>query len=112
MWTGVRNFLRPQSKQANLMLTVAFAARLKSYGVTVNACHPGDVNSRLSNDLGFGGQTTPDEGADTAVWLATDPMGQRETGKYFEQRRAVRCRFGEDTAAAEALYELCLAYYA
>ena len=99
-----------QSKQADRMLTVAFAERLKLYDVTVNACHPGDVNSRLSNDLGFGGHATPDEGAETAVWLATDPGGQRETGKYFEQRRAVRCRFGEDTSAVEALYEACLAY--
>lgn len=99
-----------QSKQANRMLTAACATRLKPYGVTVNACHPGDVNSRLSNDLGFGGQATPDEGADTPVWLATDPVGQRETGKYFEERRAVRCRFGEDTAAVEALFEACLAY--
>jgi NAD(P)-dependent dehydrogenase (short-subunit alcohol dehydrogenase family) len=99
-----------QSKQANRMLTVAFAARLKQYGVTVNACHPGDVNSRLSNDLGFGGHTTPDEGAETPVWLATAPVGQRETGKYFEQRRETRCHFGEDTAAVEALYEACLSY--
>jgi NAD(P)-dependent dehydrogenase (short-subunit alcohol dehydrogenase family) len=99
-----------QSKQANRMLTVAFATRLASYGITVNACHPGDVNSRLSNDLGFGGQTSPDEGADTPVRLATDPMGQRETSKYFEQRRAVRCRFSEDTTAVEALYEACRAY--
>ena len=99
-----------QSKQADRMLTVAFAARLKPYGVTVNACHPGDVNSRLSNDLGFGGQTAPDDGADTPVWLATDPVGQHATGQYFEQRRATRCRFGEDTAAVEALYEACLAY--
>lgn len=98
-----------QSKQADRMLTVAFAARLKSYSVTVNACHPGDVNSQLSNDLGFGGLATPDEGADTPFWLATDPVGQNVTGKYFEQRRAVRCRFGEDTAAVEALYEACLA---
>jgi NAD(P)-dependent dehydrogenase (short-subunit alcohol dehydrogenase family) len=99
-----------QSKQANRMLTVAFATRLAPYGITVNACHPGDVNSRLSNDLGFGGQTTPDDAADTAVWLATDPAEQHETGKYFDQRHAVRCRFGEDTAAVEALYEACLAY--
>jgi NAD(P)-dependent dehydrogenase (short-subunit alcohol dehydrogenase family) len=99
-----------QSKQANRMLTVAWAARLKDSGVTVNACHPGDVNSRLSNDLGFGGQTSPDAGADTAVWLATDPVVQGETGKYFEQRRAVRCRFGEDQSAVEALFEACLAY--
>jgi NAD(P)-dependent dehydrogenase (short-subunit alcohol dehydrogenase family) len=99
-----------QSKQANRMLTVAFAQRLKPYGITVNACHPGDVNSRLSNDLGFGGHTSPDEGADTPVWLATDPVGQRETGKYYEQRQAVRCRFGEDIAAVEALYAACLTY--
>jgi NAD(P)-dependent dehydrogenase (short-subunit alcohol dehydrogenase family) len=99
-----------QSKQADRMLTVAFAARLKPHGVTVNACHPGDVNSRLSNDLGFGGQTPPDDGADTPVWLATDLVGQRETGKYFEQRRATRCRFGEDMVAVEALYDACLAY--
>jgi NAD(P)-dependent dehydrogenase (short-subunit alcohol dehydrogenase family) len=99
-----------QSKQANRMLTVAFAQRLKPYTITVNACHPGDVNSRLSNDLGFGGHTSPDDGADTPVWLATDPVGQRETGKFFEQRHAVRCRFGEDTAAVEALYAACLTY--
>ena len=99
-----------QSKQANRMLAVAWATRLKEAGITVNACHPGDVNSQLSNDLGFGGQTSPDAGADTAVWLATDPVGERETGKYFEQRRAVRCRFGEDRAAVEALYEACLTY--
>jgi NAD(P)-dependent dehydrogenase (short-subunit alcohol dehydrogenase family) len=99
-----------QSKQANRMLAVAFAQRLKPYGITVNACHPGDVNSRLSNDLGFGGHTSPDDGADTPVWLATDPVGQRETGKYYEQRQAVRCRFGEDIAAVEALYAACLTY--
>ncbi len=29
-----------QSKQANRMLTVAFARRLREHGVTVNACHP------------------------------------------------------------------------
>jgi NAD(P)-dependent dehydrogenase (short-subunit alcohol dehydrogenase family) len=99
-----------QSKQANRMLTGAFAERLKPFGVTVNACHPGDVNSRLSNDLGFGGSTSPDEGADTPVWLATDPIGLAETGKYFDRRHAVRCPFVEDRVAVEALYAACLAY--
>ncbi len=99
-----------QSKQANRMLTVAFAERLKSNGVTVNACHPGDVNSRLSNNLGFGGHESPDEGADTPVWLATDPVGQAQTGKYFEHRQPVADRFVHDRAAIEALYQACLAY--
>lgn len=99
-----------QSKQANRMLTVAFAERLRLYGVSVNACHPGDVNSRLSNNLGFGGHESPDEGARTPVWLATSPVGQQETGKYFEHMREVRCRFGEDKQAVEELYEACLYY--
>jgi len=47
-----------QSKQANRMLTVAFADRLKDTGVTVNACHPGDVASSLSRSLGFGSEVT------------------------------------------------------
>ena len=61
-----------QSKQANRMLTVAFARRVGEHGVSVNACHPGDVNSSLSNNLGFGGHESPREGARTPAWLATD----------------------------------------
>lgn len=99
-----------QSKQANRMLTVAFAERLRPYQISVNACHPGDVNSQLSNDLGFGGHESPDNGARTPVWLATDPIGQRETGKYFEHLRPAQCRFGEDKEAVEALYLACLSY--
>jgi hypothetical protein len=76
----------------------------------VNACHPGDVNSTLSNNLGFGGTETPEQGARTPVWLATDPTGQEETGKYFEHMRKARCRFGEDKTAVERLYEVCLSY--
>jgi len=99
-----------QSKQADRMLTVAFADRLREHGISVNACHPGDVNSGLSNDLGFGGHESPGEGARTPVWLATDAIGQRETGKYFEHMQMRRCRFGEDREKVEALYKACLAY--
>jgi NAD(P)-dependent dehydrogenase (short-subunit alcohol dehydrogenase family) len=99
-----------QSKQANRMLTVAFAERFREHGVTVNACHPGDVNSRLSNDLGFGGHETSQQGARTPAWLATEAIGQRETGKYFEHMQVRRCRFGENSEAVNALYEACMAY--
>ena len=99
-----------QSKQANRMLTVAFAERLASEGVTVNACHPGDVNSVLSNNLGFGGHETPDEGARTPVWLATSEVGESKTGRYFEHGREVVCRFGQDRSAVEALYCACSRY--
>ena len=99
-----------QSKQANRMLTVAFAQRLKADNITVNACHPGDVNSKLSNDLGFGGSDSPEAAARTPVWLATDPAGQEYTGKYFDNLRPVRDRFAEDQAAIERLFQACLEY--
>jgi NAD(P)-dependent dehydrogenase (short-subunit alcohol dehydrogenase family) len=99
-----------QSKQANRMLTAAFAEQFSLYQVTVNSCHPGDVNSQLSNDLGFGGSESPDAGARTPVWLATEPGLALETGKYFEHMRESRDRFTADKAAVEALYEVCSQY--
>lgn len=97
-----------QSKQADRMLTVALAERLGSSGVTVNACHPGDVRSELSENLGFGGHETPEEAADTPAWLATSPELQAETGRYFERRQPRKCRFGADREAVERLYAACV----
>lgn len=99
-----------QSKQADRMLTAAFARRLKDHGVTVNACHPGDVNSLLSNNLGFGGSESPQQAARTPAWLATADIGQQETGGYFEHMRRQHCRFAADVEAVEALYAACLSY--
>jgi len=97
-----------QSKQANRMLTVALAERLIADGISVNACHPGNPNSRLSNDLGFGGHDRPKEAARTPVWLATEPAGQQQTGQYFEHQRAVQDPYARDRQAIEALYQTCL----
>ena len=99
-----------QSKQANRMLTVAFASRLAPLNITVNACHPGDVNSALSNSMGFGGHETPDHGADTPVWLATSHEVEGINGKYFEQRKHVVCNFGRSLKDVEKLFEICGKY--
>jgi NAD(P)-dependent dehydrogenase (short-subunit alcohol dehydrogenase family) len=99
-----------QSKQADRMLTVALANRLKGSLVAVNACHPGDVVSTLSRNLGFGGHETPDQAASTPVWLAIEAVGARETGKYFEHQRQVPCRFAADIDDAEALVRICEGY--
>ena len=89
---------------------MAFADRLKADNISVNACHPGDVNSALSNNLGFGGSTSPDDGAKTPVWLATEPVGRQKTGKYFADVREAHCSFSTDKMAIEELYEVCLRY--
>ncbi len=99
-----------QSKQADRMLTVALAERLKPSGVSVNACHPGDAHSNLSHSLGFGGHETADQAAVTPAWLATDPVGQQQTGKYFEHLAERRCQFGADRTAVEDLYLACAEY--
>ena len=49
------------------MLTVAFAEKLNAFNITVVSCHPGDVNSKLSNDLGFGGHASFGQGGAQAA---------------------------------------------
>lgn len=100
-----------QSKQANRMLTVAQAERLKQFNITANSCHPGDVNSQLSNNLGFGGSTTADKGAETPVWLATDPALKNITGKFFSHKREADCQFSREKDTIEKLYEICESYF-
>ena len=94
-----------QSKQANRMLTVAFAEKFNKDGILVNACHPGEVNSRLSNNLGFAGGQSPDQGAQTPVWLATAEYSA--TGKWFESMRERPCAFSQNREAIIKLYEIC-----
>lgn len=99
-----------QSKQAERMLTVAFARRLKPFNIIVNASHPGDVRSTLSANLGFGGHETPEQGADTPAWLATSDDVEGITGKYFEHRHLSSCPFGKNSEKVEQLYYLCESY--
>jgi NAD(P)-dependent dehydrogenase (short-subunit alcohol dehydrogenase family) len=96
-----------QSKQANRMLTVAFAKRWPAAEVTVNACHPGDANSALSNALGYGGHESPEQAADTPVWLVTDAAFAGVTGKYFASRQMRPCEFAGDSKGIAALDEIC-----
>ena len=96
-----------QAKQANRMITVAFAERLAPKGITVNSCHPGDVNSKLSNAFGFGGSESPEEGAATPLFLALSPGMEGITGKYFEHMKEAKCAFSKDLKEVEALFEVC-----
>jgi NAD(P)-dependent dehydrogenase (short-subunit alcohol dehydrogenase family) len=103
------------SKQASRMLTWALAADLDGRGVTVNAVNPGYVLSPLTTNVKgllkllvtltrFRAQS-PRDGADTAVWAAVAPELDGVTGRFFDKRREIRCRF-RDPAAIEQLREL------
>jgi NAD(P)-dependent dehydrogenase (short-subunit alcohol dehydrogenase family) len=96
-------FLRAyeRSKLANLLFMRALARRLKGSAVTVNAAHPGFVNSQLFRD--FRGplrlvfatalrpfMRSPRRGARTSVWLATSPGVEGESGGYFRDCRRIQ----------------------
>lgn len=99
-----------QSKQANRMLTRALVPVLGEKGITVLAAHPGDVNSKLSNNLGYGGWESPAQGAATPLFCATDPSLKGVSGKYFEHKQEVFCPFADNNKEVSRLYEFCMGY--
>jgi len=99
-----------QSKQANRMLSAAYAERLKEKGISVVAVHPGNVSSKLSNNLGYGGYETPEKGAETPLKCALDPDLKGVTDKFFENKKEQYCPFMANKAEVEKLYQICREY--
>lgn len=73
------------SKAALNDLTILFAGELAGAGIKVNAMCPGWVHTDMG---GAGAPRTPDQGADTATWLAT--ADSIPTGKFFRDRKVIR----------------------
>jgi len=97
-----------QSKQANRMLTVAFAEQLASSNVAVNACHPGVVTSATLNGVGIQtGWESPEKGAETPLMLATEDIGQNVTGKFFSSLEQSNCPFGQQKDEVNTLFQYC-----
>ena len=83
-----------QSKRALMMLTELWAEQLKTARITANCMHPGWVDTPLlQTGLPAFRQgihrilRTPDEGADTIVWLAVAPQLAAVTGRFWFDRR-------------------------
>ena len=73
------------SKTALNALTRMLSAELGE-SVSVNSVCPGWVRTDLG---GPGAPRTPEQGADTIVWLATLPRGELPTGRFFRDRREI-----------------------
>ena len=90
-----------QSKLAILMFSYELARRLAGTGVTVNALDPGLVSTNLGHDV-IGPlrvarwvfmnvlAISPQEGAQTSIYLASSPEVEGVTGKYFMKQRPKR----------------------
>jgi NAD(P)-dependent dehydrogenase (short-subunit alcohol dehydrogenase family) len=105
-----------QSKLANILFTYELARRLRGTGVTANCLNPGVVATRMladymgaASEAGLGSTfgATPEEGAETSIYLASSAEVERVTGKYFERKQARRSsRESYDEAPARRLWEI------
>jgi NAD(P)-dependent dehydrogenase (short-subunit alcohol dehydrogenase family) len=90
-----------QTKLMNILFTYELSRRLEGTGITANALHPGLVATSFGqNNKGlwrilhtlfqrlFG--KSPEEGAETQLYVASAPELQGITGKYFSGKREAR----------------------
>jgi retinol dehydrogenase-12 len=92
-----------QSKLANILFTYELAHRLQNEAapacVTVNALHPGFVATNIGKNNGLLAQwfvpvfqrnaLTPEQGAETSIYLASSPEVEAVSGKYFVDKQEV-----------------------
>jgi len=91
-WSSVGAYA--QAKLANILFTRELARRLGTDGIAAQVMHPGVVASNFASHGDDGMQAymatadtvSPDEPAETLVWLATDPEGGRAAGRYFHRK--------------------------
>jgi NAD(P)-dependent dehydrogenase (short-subunit alcohol dehydrogenase family) len=89
-----------RSKLANIVFTYELARRLESTGVTANVLHPGFVRSGFARNnggvinaaMGIIGRLalSPEQGAQTSIYLASSPEVEGVTGKYFVKKQPTR----------------------
>ena len=108
-----------RSKRQEVVVSELWATRLKGTGVVVHAMHPGWVDTegvqgampvfrRVTGPI----LRTPQEGADTIVWLGAAPEALRSTGGFWQDRRPrpTHYRFGpgpEPEADRRRLWDYC-----
>ena len=114
---GYRGFsVYGRSKLANILFTRELARRFAGTGVTANCLHPGFVATRFGENNGrlFGVALTiakrfaltPEQGAETIVYLASSPDVATTTGAYFVKCKvATPTKVTQDDAAARRLWE-------
>lgn len=105
-----------QSKLANLLFSYQLARFLATTPVTVNALHPGTV----ATGIGGNGRSsslilkvarpflkTPEQGAQTAIYLAASPEVAGVSGRYFIDRKpATSSRRSHDREAQRRLWRV------
>ncbi len=111
-FSGVRAYGR--SKFAMMLFTYELAKRLQGTGVTVNCLSPGVAATNLARDMPlpfrlmtrllFG---SPENAAQTSLYLASSPAVAGITGKYFDRCKEAKTSAKTcDTAASQRLWDI------
>lgn len=99
-----------QAKLMNLLFTRELARR----GVIAQAMHPGVVDSNFASHgdsamqqhMAAAPTVSPDEPAETLVWLATSPEGAEGPGRYFHRKAEEQpSEVARDDEAAARLWQ-------
>jgi NAD(P)-dependent dehydrogenase (short-subunit alcohol dehydrogenase family) len=110
-WSSGKSYVL--AKLCNILFTRELARRAAADGIVAHVMHPGVVGSNFSSHaeprmrsyLATLKAQSPEEGADTVVWLATAPEAGSMTGGYFVNRRLLEpSRAAQDDAAAAKLW--------
>ncbi|MDF1643102.1 MAG: SDR family NAD(P)-dependent oxidoreductase [Pseudomonadales bacterium] len=99
------------SKLANIMFTYSLAERIEGTGVTVNCLHPGVIASNIGSTPGFIKMfmKSPRKGAETSIYLATEPELEDINGKYFmDKKPRTSSKDSYDKVVANKLWALSL----
>lgn len=107
-------YVYAHSKLANLLFTFELARRLTGKRVTVNALHPGMIASNIARNypavISWLWKTLlpgPATGAATSVFLASSPVVQDQTGKYWIKKEvATASAQARDPEAAVRLWKI------
>lgn len=73
------------SKTALNAVTRVLAQETSGYDIQINAVDPGWVKTDMG---GSNAPSTPEEGADTVVWLSTRPAGE-PSGMFYKNRKII-----------------------
>ncbi|MGB0621216.1 MAG: SDR family NAD(P)-dependent oxidoreductase [Myxococcota bacterium] len=115
-YDGVRAYA--ETKRAQVLLARRWAEELNDSGVVVHSMHPGwaDTPAVASSLPRFHRVTeailrSPEEGADTVIWLAASEAAAERTGCFFFDRQPVRTHWipitQETQKERDTLWSLC-----
>lgn len=111
--------LYARTKREQVVITEQWAQRLEGSGVVVHAMHPGWVDTKgLQESLSVFRMLarpiirTPEQGADTIVWLGAAPAALRSTGKFWHDRRERPTHYaigasGDSLRDRQELWDFC-----